>query len=66
VFYSHFAALRLEIRSEDTTNQGRGAAAGQGGRVCREVTGSGDPVLLLGIEVSRSEENLVGFEVELA
>jgi hypothetical protein len=30
------------------------------------VTGSGDPVLLLGIEVSRSEENLVGFEVELA
>lgn len=58
--------LRFQGGGEHTGGQGRGAATGQGGRVCREVTGSGDPVLLLGIEVSRRDENLVGFEVDLA
>ncbi|MDZ7858443.1 ATP-binding protein [Sphaerotilus sp.] len=90
VFYSHFAALGLDIRVEDTTNKGRidmTVLAGGAvwvfefkvvelvpqGRALAQIRergyaekyrGRGEPVHLIGVEFSRVDRNIVGFEVE--
>jgi Predicted AAA-ATPase/PD-(D/E)XK nuclease superfamily len=90
VFYSHFAALGLDIRVEDTTNKGRidmvvlacGAVwvfefkvvelvpAGKAIEQIRQkgyaekYRDRGEPIHLIGVEFSRAERNVVGFEVE--
>jgi hypothetical protein len=90
VFYSHFAALGLDIRVEDTTNHGRidmavlyqrrvflfefkvveHAAKGEALRQIKaqgyaeKYRDRGEPIHLIGVEFSKLERNLVGFEVE--
>ena len=90
VFYSHFAALGLDIRVEDSTNKGRidmtvlaGGAVWvfefkvvelvpQGKALAQirdrgyadKYRGRGEPVHLIGVEFSRVDRNIVGFEVE--
>jgi PD-(D/E)XK nuclease superfamily len=92
VFYSHFAALGLDIQVEDSTNRGRidmvvlaagavwvfefkvvelvpqGKALAQiRDRGCAEkYRDRGEPIHLIGVEFSRIERNIVGFEVETA
>lgn len=91
IFYSHFAALGLDIRLEDTTNQGRidmavlfnsqvfifefkvvelvpeGRALQQikDRRYADKYSARGEPIHLVGVEFSKAERNVVGFEVEL-
>ena len=90
VFYAYFAALGLDIRLEDTTNQGRldmtllfngqvylfefkvveltpkGRALEQlkAKRYADKYRALGQPIHLIGIEFSKDERNLLGFEVE--
>jgi hypothetical protein len=90
VFYSHFAALGLDIRVEDVTNKGRidmtvlacGAVwvfefkvveLAPEGRALAQIHSRGyadkycdrgEPVHLIGVEFSRTDRNIVGFEVE--
>ena len=90
IFYSHFAALGLDIRLEDSTSQGRidmavlfegqvflfefkvvefapqGRALQQlkDKRYADKYRSRGEPVHLIGIEFSKAERNVVGFEVE--
>lgn len=90
VFYSHFAALGLDIRVEDSTNKGRidmtvlaGGAVWvfefkvvelvpQGKAIAQirdrgyadKYRGRGEPVHLIGVEFSRVDRNIVGFEIE--
>ena len=90
IVYSHFAALGLDIRPEDTTNQGRIDMAvlfnGQvlvlefkvvelvpQGRALQQIKdmryadkyrARGEPIHLMGVEFSKAERNIVGFEVE--
>ncbi|QFY90703.1 ATP-binding protein [Magnetovirga frankeli] len=90
VFYSHFAALGLDIRLEDATNQGRldmavlfngqvwlfefkvvelvpeGKALEQlkAKHYAEKYLSLKQPIHLIGIEFSREQRNLVGFEVE--
>ncbi len=90
VFYSHFAALGLDIRVEDSTNKGRiDMAVLTGGAVwvfefkvvelvpqgkalaqirdrgyADKYRGRGEPIHLIGVEFSRVDRNIVGFEVE--
>jgi hypothetical protein len=90
VFYSHFAALGLDIRVEDSTNHGRidmavlfqrqvfvfefkvveHAAKGEALRQIKaqgyadKYRDRGEPIHLIGVEFSKLERNLVGFEVE--
>ena len=90
VFYSHFAALGLDIRLEDVTNQGRIDMAvlfnGQvylfefkvvelvpEGRALQQIRerayadkyrARGEPIHLIGVEFSREQRSVVGFEVE--
>ncbi|NYG35464.1 ATP-binding protein [Sphaerotilus montanus] len=90
VFYSHFAALGLDIRVEDSTNKGRidmtvlaGGAVWvfefkvvelvpQGKALAQirdrgyadKYRGRGEPIHLIGVEFSRVNRNIVGFEVE--
>jgi hypothetical protein len=92
VFYSHFAALGLDIRLEDATHQGRIDMAvnfnGQvylfefkvvelvpEGRALQQLRdkgyadkyrAAGSPIHLIGVEFSREQRNVVGFEVEEA
>jgi hypothetical protein len=90
IFYSHFAALGLDVRVEDTTNKGRiDMAVLFGGVVwlfefkvveltprghalqqlkdrgyAEKYRGRGEPIHLIGVEFSREDRNVVGFEVE--
>jgi hypothetical protein len=90
VFYSHFAALGLDIRVEDSTNKGRidmvVLAAGavwvfefkvvelvpQGKALAQirdrayadKYRDRSEPIHLIGVEFSRADRNIVGFEVE--
>ena len=90
IVYSHFAALGLDIRPEDTTNQGRidmavlfnaqvlvlefkvvelvpqGRALQQikDMRYADKYRARGQPIHLMGVEFSKAERNIVGFEVE--
>ena len=90
VFYSHLAALGLDIRVEDATNQGRIDMTVKcnnhlylfefkvvelmpKGRALQHLKdrayadkyrAEGLPIHLIGIEFSRVERNVVGFEVE--
>ncbi|ACB34595.1 protein of unknown function DUF1703 [Leptothrix cholodnii SP-6] len=90
VFYSHFAALGLDIRVEDATHHGRidmvvlfegrvfifefkvveQAARGEALRQIRErgyadkYRSRGEPIHLIGVEFSKADRNIVGFEVE--
>jgi hypothetical protein len=90
VFYSHFAALGLDIRLEDTTNHGRidmavlfqgqvylfefkvveqvakGAALQQlkDRGYADKYRARGEPIHLIGVEFSKADRNIVGFEVE--
>ena len=90
VFYSHFAALGLDIRLEDVTNKGRidmsvlfngnlylfefkvvedapqGRALQQirDRRYADKYRARGEPIYLIGIEFSRKQRSVVGFEVE--
>jgi hypothetical protein len=90
VFYSHFAALGLDLRVEDATSHGRIDLtllhAGQvflfefkvveqdaTGEALRQLQARGyadkyrargEPIHLIGIEFSRAQRNVVGFEVE--
>jgi hypothetical protein len=90
VFYSHFAALGLDIRLEDVTNQGRIDMAvlfnGQvylfefkvveqvpEGRALQQIRDRGyadkyrarcEPIHLIGVEFSKEQRSVVGFEVE--
>ncbi|QFY89727.1 ATP-binding protein [Magnetovirga frankeli] len=90
VFYSHFAALGLDIRLEDATNQGRldmallfngqvwlfefkvvelvpeGKALEQlkAKHYAEKYLSLKQPIHLIGIEFSKEQRNLVGFEVE--
>lgn len=90
VFYSHFAALGLDVRVEDATSHGRVDMAvlyaGQvflfefkvveqrpSGAALRQIRergyadryrGRGEPIHQIGVEFSRSERNIVAFEVE--
>ncbi|VBB43551.1 conserved hypothetical protein [uncultured Desulfatiglans sp.] len=89
VFYSHFAALGLDIRVEDATSRGRvdmtvlfvgrvfvfefkvvelepeGRALEQilARRYAEKYQDLGRPIHLIGVEFSRKERNLCGFEV---
>jgi hypothetical protein len=89
IFYSHFAALGLDIRLEDTTNHGRidmtvlfagqvfifefkvielapeGAALAQikDRGYADKYQGRGEPMHLIGVEFSRVNRNIAGFEV---
>ncbi|WPL16289.1 putative AAA-ATPase [Thiorhodovibrio winogradskyi] len=89
VFYSHFAALGLEIRLEDATNHGRldmallfnaqvylfefkvvelvpeGRALEQlkARNYAEKYQALNQPIHLIGVEFSKQERNLVGFEV---
>jgi len=90
VFYSHFAALGLDIRLEDVTHKGRIDMAvlfnGQvyllefkvvedapQGRALQQIRdrgyadkyrARGEPIHLIGVEFSRKQRSVVGFEVE--
>ncbi len=90
VFYSHFAALGLDIRVEDSTHKGRidmtvlfaGAVwvfefkvveLIPEGRALQQIKergyadkyrARGEPIHQIGVEFSRVERNIVGFEVE--
>ena len=90
VFYSHFAALGLDIRLEDVTNHGRIDMTvlfnGQvylfefkvvelvpDGRALQQIKdrgyadkyrARGEPIHLIGVEFSREQRSVVGFEVE--
>ena len=90
VFYSHFAALGLDIRCEDITNKGRIDMSvlfnGQvylfefkvvedapEGRALQQIRdrgyaekyrARGEPIHLIGVEFSREQRSVVGFEVE--
>ncbi|QFY88811.1 ATP-binding protein [Magnetovirga frankeli] len=90
VFYSHFAALGLDIRLEDATNQGRldmavlfnqqvylfefkvvelvpeGKALGQLKikNYAEKYQALNQPIHLIGIEFSKEQRNLSGFDVE--
>ncbi|MDD2729559.1 ATP-binding protein [Malikia sp.] len=90
VFYSHFAALGLEIRLEDVTNHGRidmTVLFNQNiylfefkvvelvpeGRALQQIKdrgyadkyrARGEPIHLIGVEFSREQRSVVGFEVE--
>jgi hypothetical protein len=90
VFYSHFAALGLDIRVEDCTHKGRidmvVLAAGAvwifefkvvellpQGQALAQIQARGyadkyrdrcEPIHLIGVEFSRADRNIVGFEVE--
>ena len=91
-FYSHFAALGLDIRLEDTTNKGRIDMAVlfnaqvfvfefkvvelvPQGRALQQIKDMGyadkyrdrgEPIHLVGVEFSKNDRNIVGFEVETA
>ncbi len=91
VFYSHFAALGLDIRCEDITNKGRIDMTvlfnGQvylfefkvveempEGRALQQIKdrgyadkyrARGEPVHLVGVEFSREQRSVVGFEAEM-
>ncbi len=91
VFYSHFAALGLDIRVEDVDQPGphrhggavrrrrcscsssRWSSCVPQGRALQQIKdrgyadkyrGRGEPIHLIGVEFSRAERNIVGFEVE--
>jgi Predicted AAA-ATPase/PD-(D/E)XK nuclease superfamily len=90
IFYSHFAALGLDIRLEETTNKGRIDMAVlfnarvfvfefkvvelvPEGRALQQIKdmgyadkyrARGEPIHLVGVEFSKSDRNIVGFEVE--
>ncbi len=90
VFYSHFAALGLDIRCEDITNKGRidMTVLFNGniylfefkvvedvpeGRALQQIRDRGyadkyrarnEPIHLIGVEFSREQRSVVGFEVE--
>jgi hypothetical protein len=90
VFYSHFAALGLDIVVEDATNKGRidmtvlfaGAVwlfefkvveLVPQGRALQQLKDKGyadkyrargEPIHLIGVEFSKAERNIAGFEVE--
>ncbi len=90
IFYSHFAALGLDIVVEDATNRGRidmtvlfaGAVwlfefkvveLVPEGRALAQIRSRGyadkyrargEPIHLIGVEFSRTDRNIVGFEVE--
>ncbi len=90
VFYSHLAALGLDIRVEDATHQGRIDMTVRcnnfiylfefkvveklaDGRALQQLKdkayadkyrAAGQPIHLVGIEFSREQRNVVGFEVE--
>jgi hypothetical protein len=90
VFYSHFAALGLDIRVEDTTNHGRIDMAvlfrqqvfvfefkvveqSAKGEALQQIKAQGyadkyrgrrEPIHLIGVEFSKLDRNIVGFEVE--
>ena len=90
IFYSHFAALGLDIRLEDTTNKGRIDMAVlfnaqvfvfefkvvelvPQGRALQQIKDMGyadkyrdrgEPIHLVGVEFSKNDRNIVGFEVE--
>ena len=90
VFYSHFAALGLEIRLEDVTNRGRidmtvlfnrqvylfefkVVELVPQGRALQQIRergyadkyrARGEPIHLIGVEFSREQRSVVGFEVE--
>jgi hypothetical protein len=90
VFYSHFAALGLDIRCEDTTHKGRidmtvlfngqvylfefkvveDAPQGRALQQIRDrgyadkYRARGQPIHLIGVEFSREQRSVVGFEVE--
>ncbi len=90
VFYSHFAALGLDIRCEDITNKGRidmtvlfnghvylfefkVVEDAPQGRALQQIKDKayadkyrarGEPIHLIGVEFSREERSVVGFEVE--
>jgi Predicted AAA-ATPase/PD-(D/E)XK nuclease superfamily len=90
IFYSHFAALGLDIVVEDTTNKGRidmavlcfGAVwlfefkvveLVPQGRALQQLKdrgyadkyrARGEPIHLIGVEFSKADRNIVGFEVE--
>ncbi len=92
IFYSHFAALGLDIRMEDTTNKGRIDMAVlfnaqvfvfefkvvelvPQGRALQQIKDMGyadkyrdrgEPIHLVGVEFSKNDRNIVGFEVETA
>ena len=92
IFYSHFAALALDIRLEDTTNKGRIDMAVlfnaqvfvfefkvvelvPQGRALQQIKDMGyadkyrdrgEPIHLVGVEFSKNDRNIVGFEVETA
>ncbi len=91
VFYSHFAALGLDVVVEDSSSRGRVdmalrfnghvylfefkvvELAPEGGAMAQlkargyaeKYRGLGQPIHLVGVEFSREERNIVGFEVEL-
>jgi hypothetical protein len=90
IFYSYFAALGMDIRLEDPTNQGRihmtvlfdghvflfefkvvemnpaGAALQQikDKHYADKYQARGEPIHLIGVEFSKANRNIVGFEVE--
>ena len=90
VFYSHFAALGLDIRLEDVTHKGRidmtvlfngqvyllefkvveDAPQGRALQQIRDrgyadkYRARGEPIHLIGVEFSRKQRSVVGFEVE--
>jgi hypothetical protein len=90
VFYSHFAALGLDLRVEDATSHGRidltllhagqvflfefkvvdATASGEALRQMQargyadKYRDRGEPIHLIGVEFSRAQRNIVGFEVE--
>ena len=90
VFYSHFAALGLDIRPEDITNKGRidmTVLFNQNiylfefkvvelvpeGRALQQIRdrgyadkyrARGEPIHLIGVEFSKEQRSVVGFEVE--
>ncbi len=90
VFYSHFAALGLDIVLEDATNQGRidmtvllnaqvfifefkVVEQSPEGKALQQIKDRGyadkyraraEPIHLIGIEFSKTNRNVVGFEVE--
>jgi hypothetical protein len=90
VFYSYFAALGLDIRTEESTNHGQidmavtfagqvyifefkvveDTPAGKALEQIREMgyadkyRALGHPIHLVGVEFSRTDRNIVGFEVE--
>ena len=92
IFYSHFAALGLDIRLEDTTNKGRIDIAVlfnaqvfvfefkvvelvPQGRALQQIKDMGyadkyrdrgEPIHQVGVEFSKNDRNIVGFEVETA